>query len=49
MTRDRDKFINLKKYDGGSMKILGEEVATICGIGSILVDSKHKTNNVYYV
>lgn len=31
MVSDRDKFINLQKYDGGSTKFAGEELALICG------------------
>lgn len=49
MTGDKEKFINHEKYDGGSMKFVGEEVAPICGIGSITIDGKHKTNDGYYV
>lgn len=49
MTKDKDKFITLKKYDGGSVKFVGEEVALIYEIGSISIDGKHKTDGVYYV
>lgn len=49
MNGDKDKFINLKKYDGGLVKFAGEEATPICGVGSISIDGKHKTNNVYYI
>lgn len=47
MTGDKEKFINLKKYDGGSVKSIGEEATPICRMGSILIDGKHKTDDVY--
>lgn len=49
MTGDKDKFTTLKKYDGGSIKFVGEEVALIYRIGSIFVDGKYKINGVYYM
>lgn len=49
MTGDKNKFITLKKYDGGSVKFAREEVAQICGIGSILIHGKHEIEGVYYV
>lgn len=41
MIGGKDKFINLKKYDGGLFKFVGEETTPICGIGSISIDGKH--------
>ncbi|XP_057818235.2 uncharacterized protein LOC131031205 [Cryptomeria japonica] len=49
MISDRDKFINLEKPDGGSIKFARDEAAPICGKGSISIDDKHKTDDVYYV
>lgn len=49
MSSDKDGFINLNKYDGGSVKIFGEDGVSIRGSGSVSIDGKHKTNDVYYV
>lgn len=49
MNSDRDKFINLEKYDIGLVKFVGEEFAPIYGKGRISIDGKHITNDVYYV
>lgn len=49
MIGDKDKFINLNKYDGGSVKFVGEDGTTIRGIRSVSIDGKHKTDDVYYV
>lgn len=49
ITSDKDRFINLKGYDSGSVKFVREDGATICGIGSVSIDGKHKTDDVYYV
>lgn len=49
MSRNKDNFITLKKYDCGSIKFVGEEVALIYGIGSISIEGKHKTDGIYYV
>ncbi|XP_057847721.1 uncharacterized protein LOC131057584 [Cryptomeria japonica] len=38
MTGDRNKFINLEKYDGGLVKFGEEEYTPICGKGSISID-----------
>lgn len=49
MTDDNYGFINLKRYDGWSMKFFREDGEAIWGIGSISIDCKHKTDVVYYV
>ncbi|XP_057833888.2 uncharacterized protein LOC131044553 [Cryptomeria japonica] len=49
MTGDIGKFINLEKYVGGSINFVGEKVVPICRKGSISINGKHKTNDVYYV
>ncbi|XP_059066256.1 uncharacterized protein LOC131857588 [Cryptomeria japonica] len=49
MINDKEKFLNHERYDGGSVKFVGEEVAPICRIGSITIDGKHKSNDVYCV
>lgn len=49
MNDDKEKFINLENYDGGSVKFVGEEDAPIYGKGSTNIDGKHKNNDVYYV
>lgn len=49
MTNDTYRFINIKKYDGGSMKFAWEDDAVIWGIGSVSIDGKHKTNDAYCV
>lgn len=43
------KFFYFENFDGGSIKFFGKEVAPICDKGTISIDGKHKTNNVYYV
>lgn len=47
MTRDEYEFVNLKKYDGGSVKFAKEKVAPIYGIESISIYGKHKIDHVY--
>lgn len=49
LSERKTSFITLKKYDGGLMKLAGDEVAPICEIGSISIYGKHKTNGAYYV
>lgn len=49
MAGDKGNFIDFEKYDGGSVKFVGEEVAPICGKGTISIDGKHKIDDVYYV
>lgn len=44
MSNDKEKFINLVKYDEGSVKFAREEVETIYGIRSITIDGKHLNN-----
>lgn len=46
MTSDKGKFINLEKYDGGSVKFVGEEATPIFEKRSIIIDGKHKTNGL---
>lgn len=49
MTNNKEKFINLEKYDGESMKFTREEVAPFCVIRSITIDGNHKIIDVNYV
>lgn len=49
MTCDKDRIINLKKYDGGSVKVVGEDEVAIRGNRSVSIDGQYKTNDVYYV
>lgn len=49
MTCHKGKFIDFKKYDGGSAKFASEEAALICDNSTISIDGKHKTDDVYYV
>lgn len=49
MTIDKGNFIDFKKYDGGFVKFVGEEVAPICGKWTISIDGKCKTDGVCYV
>lgn len=49
MISDKRNFIDFQKYDGGLVNFVGEEVAPIYGKGTISIDGKHKTDDVYYV
>ena len=50
MTCDRQKFENLQKYEGGSMKFDNNDGAKIIGKGSIKIsEGKIKSEEVLYV
>lgn len=49
MTRDKGNFIDLENYVGGSIKFAEEDAASIYSKGTIVIDGKHKTDDVYYV
>lgn len=46
---NKDGFINVNKYDWGSMKFIGEDCAASWGIESVSIDGKHKIDYVYYI
>lgn len=41
MTGKRGRFFEFEKYDGGSVKFVGEEATPICGKGAIFIYGKH--------
>lgn len=49
MIDDKIKFSKLGKYDGECFTFGGEKWGRIVGIGSLIYDGKHSTNNSYYV
>ena len=49
MTGDMNKFVKFRNFDGGIVRV-GKNVAYhITGIGSINLDGKTNTNDVYFV
>ena len=49
MTSDMNKFIDFKSYDGGIVRVGNNAVCHVKGIGSINLDGKTKTEDVYFV
>lgn len=49
MTSGKGKFINLKNWNGGSVKFSDEGSAQICGKGIIKIDGKNKIEDIIYV
>lgn len=46
---DKSKFVKIEKYDGGVVRFGDGQTTKILGIGSISLDGKHNTDNVFYV
>lgn len=49
MTRDQGKFLSLQEFDGGLVRFGDDKACMIKGKGTISLDGKNNTNNVYYV
>ncbi|GLJ44734.1 hypothetical protein SUGI_0940610 [Cryptomeria japonica] len=49
MTRDKRKFLSLKEFTGGLVRFGDDKECMIKGRGTISLDGKHNTDNVYYV
>jgi len=49
MTGDKDKFLDLERYEGGMVKFGDNSAGRIRGRGTISFDGKSKTGNVLYV
>ena len=49
MTGDMRKFLKFKSYDGGIVRVGNNVACHITGIGSIKLDGKKYTDNVYFV
>jgi len=49
MTRDRNKYVEFNSYDGGIVRVGNNATYHIKGKGSIKLDGKTNTNDVYFV
>ena len=49
MAGDMRKFIKIKNHDGGIVRVGNNAAYHIIGIGSINLDGKTNTNDVYFV
>ena len=49
MTGDKRKFVKLDNYDGGIVRVGNNAPCLIKGIGSITLDGKTNTDDVYFV
>ena len=49
MTGDMIKFVDLKSQDGGIVKVGNNVKCQVKGIGSITLDGKTNTEDVYFV
>ena len=49
MTGDMNKFVDFKSCDGGTIRVGNNATCYIKGIGSITLDGKSKTEDVYFV
>lgn len=49
MTSDKRKFLSLQEYHGGLVRFGDDKSWSIKGRGTISLDGKHNTDNVYYV
>ena len=49
MTSDMKKFVNFKIQDGGLFKVGNNATCQVKGIGSITLDGKTNTEDVYFV
>ena len=48
MTGDMNKFVKLRNHDGGIIRVGNNTTHHIIGIGSITLDGKTNTNDVYF-
>ena len=49
MTGDMNKFVKFNSHDGGIVRVANNAACHIKGIGSITLDGKTNTNDVYFV
>ena len=49
MTSDMRKFVKFRSHDGGIVRVGNNAAYQIIGIGSITLDGKTYTNDVYFV
>ena len=49
MTGDMNKFVDYQSCDGGIVRVGNNAICYIKGIGSIILDGKNNTKNVYFV
>ena len=49
MTGDMWKFFKFRNHDGGIVKVGNNAAYHITGIGSIILDGKTNTNDVYFI
>ena len=49
MTSDMDKFVDFKSQDGGILRVGNNAACQVKGIGSITLDGKTNTEDVYFV
>lgn len=49
MIGDKGKFLNFQEYNGGLVRFGDDKACLIKGKGTISLDGKHNTDNVYYV
>ena len=49
MTSDMSKFVRFKNHDGGVVRVGNNAACHITGIGSITLDGKTHTDDVYFV
>ena len=49
MTSDMNKFIKFRNHDGDIVRVVNNVAYNIIGIGSITLDGKTNTDDVYFV
>ena len=49
MTGDMSKIVKFRSHDGGIVRVGNNAAYHIIGIGSITLDGKTSTDNVYFV
>ena len=49
MTSDMNKFVDFKSQDGGIVRVGNNAACQVKGIGSVTLDDKTNTKDVYFV
>ena len=49
MNGDTNNFVKFKNHDGGIVRVGSNAACHIIGIGSITLDGKNSTNDVYFI
>ena len=49
MTGDMNKFVKFRNYDAGIVRVGNNTACHITGIGSITLDGRTNTDDVYFV